>query len=125
MHCVLQTDDYLQSVKRLGLTDAEAHEIVQRISENPTVGDLIPGTGGARKWRIPFGNKGKSKGGRVVSYFAGDDVPVFLLDIFTKGERINLSKQERNELKQILGGIAEDYRNGLRDKVSRIMETGT
>lgn len=127
MHCVLETEDYAQTVKRLGLSDAEAHHIVQKISENPLIGDLIPGTGGARKWRIPCGtnNKGKSGGYRVVSYFAGDDLPVFLLDIFAKGEKINLSKAERNELKKILGGIAEDYRSSMRQRVTRLTETGT
>lgn len=125
MFCVLQTDDYVQSVKRLGLSEAEAHAIVQKISENPTIGDLIPGTGGARKWRVPFGGKGKRGGGRVVSYYAGEDVPVFLLDIFSKGEKINLSQAERNELRTILEGLAEDYRMGVRDKVSQLKETGT
>jgi hypothetical protein len=125
MFCVLQTEDYVHSVKRLGLTDAEAHAIVQRISEDPQIGELIPGTGGARKWRIPFGGKGKRGGGRVVSYYAGEDVPVFLLDIFSKGEKINLSQAERNELKDILQELAEDYRIGVRQKVSRLQETGT
>lgn len=125
MFCVLQTDDYVHSVKRLGLTDAEAHAIVQKISENPEIGDLIPGTGGARKWRIPFGGKGKRGGARVVSYYAGVDIPVFLLDIFSKGEKINLTQAERNELREILQGLAEDYRIGVREKVSQLKETGT
>lgn len=125
MFCVLQTEEYVQSVKRLGLSEAEAHSIVQKIAENPTLGDLIPGTGGARKWRVPYGAKGKRGGGRVVSYYAGEDIPVFLLDIFSKGEKINLSQRERNELKEILQGLADDYRDGVRQKVARLMETGT
>lgn len=125
MFCVLQTDEYVRSVKRLGLSEAEAHNIVQKISDNPMIGDLIPGTGGARKWRVPLGVKGKSGGCRVVSYFAGEDIPVFLLDLFAKGEKINLSQRERNELREILGGIAEDYREGVREKIARLAETGT
>jgi len=46
--------------------------------------------------------KGKSGGYRVISYFGGDDVPVFLLNVFAKGDKVNLSKAERNELKRIL-----------------------
>jgi hypothetical protein len=125
MFCVLQTPEYVQSVKRLGLSETEAHAIVQKIAENPTLGDLIPGTGGARKWRVPFGGKGKRGGGRVVSYYAGEDIPVFLLDIFSKGEKINLTQSERNELRAILEGLAEDYRMGVREKVAQLKETGT
>jgi len=125
MHCVLQTEVFDTSVKRLGMTENEVHAIVLRISENPTIGELIPGTGGARKWRVPTRHGGKRTGYRIISYFGGDDVPVFLLDIFSKGERINLSQAERNELKTILGGIADDYRSNVSRKVSRLSETGS
>lgn len=125
MFCVLQTDSFNGAVKDLGLTEAEVHKIVETLSRNPLVGDVIPGTGGARKWRVATAQKGKSGGYRVVSYFAGDDIPVFLLDIFSKGEKINLSQRERNELKDYLGGIADDYRRSVEDKVARLKETGT
>jgi hypothetical protein len=39
-----------------------------------------------------------------------DDVPVFLLNVFAKGEKVDLSKAERNELKKILADIADVYR---------------
>lgn len=125
MFCVLQTEAFDDSAKRLGLSEGEVHNIVTQLSEDPTLGDLIPGTGGARKWRVPTKQRGKSGGYRVVSYFAGDDIPVFLLDIFAKGEKINLSQKERNQLKDILGGIADDYRRSVKQKVARLSETGT
>ncbi len=56
MFCVLQTDEYVQSVKRLGLSEAESAcnraEVLGKIRK---LGDLMPGTGGARKWRFPVG----------------------------------------------------------------------
>lgn len=125
MFCVLQTDEFDSSVKRLGMTEGEVHSIVAQLSLDPTKGDLIPGTGGARKWRVPTKHKGKRSGYRVVSYFAGEDIPVFLLDIFAKGEKINLSQQERNQLRDILGGIADDYRKNVKEKVARLAETGS
>ena len=39
-----------------------------------------------------------------------DDVPVLLLNVFAKGEKVDLSKAERNELKKILADIADVYR---------------
>jgi hypothetical protein len=52
-----------------------------------------------------------------VTFYAGDDIPVFLLSIFSKGEKTNLSQAERNELKQILGSVAEAYRKGVKRHV--------
>lgn len=45
-------------------------------------------------------------------YYGGDDVPLFLLNVFTKGDRANLSQAERNELRSILSQLAETYRRG-------------
>jgi hypothetical protein len=125
MHCVVQTDDFVKDAEDSGLSEDEVFDIVTQVSEDPSLGDLIPGTGGARKWRIPAKGKGKRGGGRVVSYYAADDVPVFLLSVFAKGDRIDLTQAERNELKSILADIAEDYRAMEGRKVTRLSETGT
>ena len=73
-------------------------------------------TGGVRKVRFAGRGKGKSGGYRVVTYFAAEDVPVLLLAVIDKGERANLSKAERNELKKELQGFADDYRKSVRQK---------
>jgi hypothetical protein len=59
-------------------------------------------------------NRGKSGGYRTVHYFAGDDVPVFLLALIDKGQRANLSKAEVNELARELSAMAENYRKKRR-----------
>jgi hypothetical protein len=125
MHCVIQTDDFAKSAEEAGLSEDEILAIETQLSMNPTLGELIVGTGGARKWRIPAKGKGKRGGGRVVSFFAADDVPVFLLEVFTKDEKINLSQAERNELRKILGDLAEDYRATTRRRIAQLRDTGT
>lgn len=80
-------------------------------------GDLILGTGGARKFRFPKKGMGKRSGFRIISYFAADDVPVFLLDVLDKGDRLNLSQNEKNQLKKELGKIASDYRIAAKEKI--------
>ena len=87
------------------------------IGAAPTSGDLIPGTGGARKLRFPRPSAGKSGGFRTIRYFGGEDVPVFLLALVDKGQRANLSKAERNELADVLPRIAEAYRAGVARRV--------
>jgi len=121
MHCVVETESFVGSAKSCGMTDDERHRIVQFVSQNPDAGQMIVGTGGARKLRFPLGNKGKRGGVRVVTYFGGDDIPVFLLEVYAKGDKINLSQTERNELRSILGGLAESYRAANRNKIADIV----
>jgi len=122
MHSVLETDSFASSAKSYGLTEDERHEIIHAIASDPTKGAIIKGTGGARKLRFGGNGRGKRSAFRVVTYYAAEDIPVFLLEIYAKGEKINLSQSERNELKKILGGIADDYRESTRAKVAQIRE---
>ena len=110
MHTVIETPQFQDDAKRAGCGEDEIGAIVSAIAANPKVGDLIKGTGGARKVRFRRPGKGKSGGYRVITYFGGDDIPVFLIAMFAKGERANLSEAERNELRKILKPIADRYR---------------
>jgi hypothetical protein len=87
---------------------------VNTIANNPEAGDVIPGTGGARKVRFAGRGRGKSGGFRVITFYSGPDVPVFLLNVFAKGDKINLTAAERNELRAILADIVTAYRQGAR-----------
>jgi hypothetical protein len=87
-------------------------QIVLTVSADPRAGTLIPGSGGARKLRFAGRGHGKSGGYRTIHYYAGTDVPVFLLAVYGKDTKDNLSQAERNALKVELAGLAEDYRQG-------------
>lgn len=45
--------------------------------------------------------------------YGGDDLPVFLLNVFEKGDRVSLSKAEINALREELAHLARDYREGV------------
>jgi hypothetical protein len=109
MHSVIETAAFLNDCR--GLSEDERLEIQ---------GDIMPGTGGARKRRFPGRGKGKSGGYRTVSYYAAEDVPVVLLALINKGERADLSKAEQNELRDRLSRFAETYRAGARQKVRKL-----
>lgn len=98
MQTVIETSAYLSAAKDAGMSDDERSAIVDRIAANPQAGEVMPGCGGARKLRYAKPGKGKSSGYRVITYFAGDDVPAFLLAVFGKGEKVSLSQGERNAL---------------------------
>src|SRR5258708_24396452 len=102
MHTVVETASYLADAKTARLTEGEREAVVEMFANHPEAGDEIGGTGGARKVRIAGRGKGKSGGYRVITFYSGKEMPVFLLAIYSKGEKANLSKAERNELKGIL-----------------------
>ncbi len=70
-----------------------------------------------RKIRFAAPGRGKSGGYRVVTYYGGGELPVFLLNIFKKGDRINLSKAEVNALREELSHLAREYHEGARSHV--------
>ena len=114
MQTVIETPAFLNDAKAAGLSEQERLTIVQTIAIDPEAGDVIPGTGGARKVRFAGRGRGKSGGFRVITFYSGPDVPVFLLNIFAKGDKINLTQAERNELRAILANIVTAYRQGVR-----------
>ena len=112
MHSVIETPTYLADAKAAGMEETEREAVVALIASNPQTGDVMVGTGGARKLRFKRPGTGKSGGYRVVFYFGGENVPIFLLNVFAKGDRANLSQGERNELRTILSKLAQTYREG-------------
>jgi hypothetical protein len=76
----------------------------------PEAGDLMPGTGGARKLRWAVGRQGKRGGVRVVYYFGGEDEPLVLFSVYKKGRKDNLSRNEKSELRAVIKSIRDQYR---------------
>ena len=114
MQTVVETEEYLRDARRAGLSEEERELLVDFFAEHPDAGDPIPGTGGARKMRIAAKGRGKRGGGRVISFYTGPDIPVFLLNLFAKNEKIDLTRKERNELKEVLATLAQSYRTRSR-----------
>lgn len=117
MQTVVQTPTFIADAKAAGVTDDELSAIVAMIAADPEAGDVIVGTGGARKVRFGGKGKGKSGGYRVITYYAADDVPVFLLALVSKGQRADISQADRNALRVILATLADTYREGMAEKV--------
>jgi hypothetical protein len=110
MQTVVETPGYLHDAQTLGLTEAERAAIVTWIAAYPDAGDVIEGTGGARKLRFAGKGKGKSGGYRVITFYSGPDIPVFLLNVFAKNEKTDVTPKERNALKKVLAALATAYR---------------
>lgn len=97
MLTVAELSEYIRTADKL-LSEGERQDIIRYLAEHPKDGDLMEGTGGVRKLRWRRGCQGKSGGVRVIYYFHDEGMPLYLLTLFAKGDRANLSKAECNEL---------------------------
>ncbi len=116
LHTVVETPEFKRRLRGLLPAD-ERDALIDYLAAHPDAGDVMPGTGGARKLRWAVQGKGKSGGVRVVTFFSGPPVPVFVLTVFGKGEKINLSMSERNALRKVLGELVAEYLKGVRQNV--------
>ena len=82
MRTVVETSAFLNDARLLGLPDAGRLAIVTWIAAHPDAANVIQGTGGARKVRFAGKGRGKSGAYRVITFFSGTDIPVFLLNVF-------------------------------------------
>jgi hypothetical protein len=92
---VLQTVVELGSFVRRAaaiMSDDERMAIVSHVAGNPEAG--TPLGGGLRKVRIARPGGGKSGGYRTLYVFGGTTMPLFLVTVFAKNEKDNLTKAE-------------------------------
>ena len=96
--------------KSMGLTDTDLRRLQEQLLANPAAGSVIQGTGGVRKMRFAFENRGKSGSIRVIYV---DFVPfekLYLLTAYPKSEKDNLTKEERNELKKLVERLSANQK---------------
>jgi hypothetical protein len=79
------------------LTQAEQEAVIDLVAFEPTCGDVISGSGGLRKVRVGRGGMGKRGGARVVYYYHGERLPIFLLALYAKNEKGDLTAAEKKE----------------------------
>ena len=108
---MVETPFFLRKAAGL-LAEDERLQLIAFVGANPEAGDVIPEAGGVRKVRWAAKGRGKRGGIRVVYYFHNEAFPVFLLTVYSKNEKANLTKAERNELKTLAPSLVKTYGKG-------------
>ena len=103
---VVETDNFQTRAKRV-LDEAQRAELVDVIAADPECGTSLGG--GIRKLRFASHGRGKSGGVRVIYYYYNESIPVFLLEIFAKNEKDNLTRAETATLVAAAKGITKVY----------------
>ena len=98
---VAETESFQRKAGRL-LSGNEKDVLIAYLSIHPNAGALIKGAGGVRKLRWARSGRGKSGGFRVIYYFHSHKMPLYLLTIFGKNEKTNISAEEKNILSRMV-----------------------
>lgn len=103
---VVELDEFLRQAKGV-MTDADRAELVNHLAANPEAGVSLGG--GQRKLRFARTGQGKSGGFRSIHFFRPAAGPVFLLAVFAKNEKANLSAGELAALLKLGDILAAHY----------------
>jgi len=101
MITIAETTEYARRAKKL-LTEQERSELITYLAAHPEAGDVMEGTGGVRKVRWAREGRGKSGGVRVIYYYHSEGMPLYLLTLYGKSEKDNLTAGERNDLTKLV-----------------------
>ena len=104
MQTVAETPTFVRQADKL-FSEDEKCELVDFLAENPLAGNQIPGTGGVRNLRFTASGQGKRSGARVIYYYGGVSVPIYLLLAYAKSVRADLTPLERRTVATLAAAI--------------------
>jgi hypothetical protein len=119
----IETGEFTEWVTEV-LTDEDYAALQRELLAVPDKGSVIPGCGGLRKLRVgdPSRGQGKRGGARVIYLHVPEADVIFLMDVYGKGEKEDLSVFEKSILKRLAGHYkleAQQWARGIRTKAGR------
>jgi len=109
MHGIAELPSYIRLAAKL-LSEDERRDVINYLATHSLAGVVMEETGGVRKLRWGRGGQGKSGGVRIIYYVHDEQMPLYLLTLFAKGEKDNLSKAERNELAKLVNVLVSTWK---------------
>ena len=106
LQTVVELPEFLRRAKAIMAEDERA-ALVDFIAANPAAGIALGG--GLRKVRVARPGGGKSGGYRTIYVFGGTRMPLFLVTVFAKNEKDNLSKAQQADLVALSKVLIEHY----------------
>jgi hypothetical protein len=104
----IYTKPFLHCWEAMGLHDKDLLVLEHILLENPQIGDVIEGTGGARKMRIQLEGRGKSGGGRVIYLDVFEKEHLYLLFAYPKNVQSDLTPDQKKAIRKIIQAIKEE-----------------
>ncbi len=91
------------------MSDDEYEKLQQELMENPQLGAVMPGCGGLRKIRRVDSKRGKGKRGgvRVIYLYIANTKWFYMIDIFDKDEKDDLTSAEKKMLSKLAAQLKQ------------------
>ena len=86
-------------------SEEERDDFIDHIARFPLAGEVVQETGGVRKVRWTRAGSGKRGGARVIYFYHRPDTPLYLLMVYSKAQREDLTASEKIEVKKFVGVI--------------------
>lgn len=102
------TEPFRKCWKAMGLSEDDLKKLEEILLENPQLGDVIEGTGGARKIRIQIENRGKSSGGRVIYVDVFEKEKLYFLLAYPKNVQDNLTPDQIKQVRKLVEAIKKE-----------------
>lgn len=99
----------IDNYEKIVYNDNDLSQLENVLLENPKAGDVIEGTGGARKLRITLNdNRGKSGGGRVIYVNIFEKSKIYLLFAYPKNVQENLTAEQKKAIRNLIEAIEKE-----------------
>ena len=102
------TEPFRKCWNAMGLSEDDLKKLEEILLENPQLGDVIEGTGGARKMRIQIENRGKSGGGRVIYVDVFEKEKLYFLLAYPKNVQDNLTPDQKKQVRKLVEAIKKE-----------------
>lgn len=93
------------------LSENELEQLRNELATLRQLGSVIKGTNGLRKFRWGAKGKGKRGGVRVIYYYGGDHMPLFLIALYAKNEKADLTASEKKWAKNLIELLNKEYQH--------------
>lgn len=115
---LVEMDEYSVEAEQW-LNEDEHDRLKEFLAFHPEIGEVIAGTNAVRLLRWPIKRSLRGPNYRIMYFFWDLNMPLYLLAIYRKGERIDLSEGRRQQLADMVGELIAEHSKQLRANIIR------
>lgn len=105
---VIELPTFADDARRL-LTEEQLDELCSELATLRQLGSVIKETNGLRKFRWAAKGKGKRGGVRVIYFYGGDHMPIFMIAIYSKSEKSDMTSPEKKAARKFIETLKKQY----------------
>lgn len=119
---VSETESFIRESRKI-FTEVEIEELITHAAQFRELGSVIRETAGVRKLRwATDNNKGKSHGSRIIYYYGGDHMPVYLIACYAKNKKVTLSSAEKKAVRKFVEALKKCHEPQRRRQSLKLLQ---